>query len=243
MAPNPLDEPTRNGRRSAGPVVLVLVVFVLAGWQAWPLLRAADDGDLAAAKETSASNLKELGLAMHNYYDAHGAFPTHAVYSRDGKPLLSWRVLLLPFLNEQELYGEFRLDEPWDSPHNKKLLARMPRVFLPVRGKPKQPYSTYFQVFVGKSALFEGQQKRTFADVRDGLANTFMIVEGGEAVPWSKPEDIAYDPDKPLPKLGGLFDDGFHAAYCDGRVLFVEKTVGERVLRARITHAGRESVP
>lgn len=102
-------------------------------------------------------NLKALALAMHNYHAAKGQFPPAAVTDRAGKPLLSWRVLLLPYLegqNAPSLYKEFRLNEPWDSPHNKKLLARMPAVFAPVAGKTRVPNSTFYQVFVGPGAIY-----------------------------------------------------------------------------------------
>lgn len=83
----------------------------------------------AARRSTCKNNLKMIGLAMHNHHSVHGQFPAAASMSTDGKPLLSWRVQLLPFLNAASLYNEFKLDEPWDSAHNKKLIAQMPAVF------------------------------------------------------------------------------------------------------------------
>ena len=110
----------------------------------------------AAARATSQNNLKQLAIAVHNYASTYqNRLPSAAIYSKDGKPLLSWRVTLLPYVEEDALYKEFKLDEPWDSEHNKKLLARMPKVYAPpVPGKTKVPYGTFYQAFTGPNTLF-----------------------------------------------------------------------------------------
>jgi hypothetical protein len=186
-----------------------------------------------------------LAIAVHNYHDSMGRLPQPAIYDKSGKPLLSWRVALLPYIEEAALYNEFKLDEPWDSAHNKKLLAKMPKVYAPARGKTKEPYTTYLQVFSGPGAVFEPDPK---VDVRitsipDGISNTLLMVEAGEAVPWTKPDDIPFDPKKPLPKLGGVFEDGFHASFVDGHVTFFKKTIPADILKAMITRAGGEVIP
>jgi uncharacterized protein (TIGR03067 family) len=199
--------------------------------------------ELAALKLTSSNNLKQLALAMHNYHDTHRHLPTSAIYSKDGKPLLSWRVAVLPFVEQVELYKEFKLDEPWDSPHNKKLLEKMPKLYEPVRGKTKQPYATYYQVFTGPGTAFEGDKKLQFGnDFPDGLSNTVMIVEAGEAVPWTKPQDLPYDPQKDLPKLGGLFPDGFYVAMCDGGVYWARRGFDQRMFRPAVTRNDGQAV-
>jgi hypothetical protein len=135
------------------------------------------------------------------------------------------------------------MDEPWDSPHNKKLLARMPKVFAPVRGTTGKPYTTYYQVFVGDGAPFDGCfSPKVPASFPDGTSKTFLIVEAGMAVPWTKPADLPFAPDKPLPKLGGLFPDGFHAAFADGAVRFLPKDTAQKTIRALITPQGGEAV-
>ena len=141
-----------------------------------------------------------------------------------------------------KLYKEFKLDEPWNSEHNKKLLDKMPKVYAPVVGKAK-PGLTYYQVFVGKDAPFDGTVgPRIPATFLDGTANTFLVVEGGEAVPWTKPQDIPYDAGKTLPKLGGLFPDGFHVGMADGVVRFVPRGADEKAIRAAITPRGAEPI-
>src|SRR5262249_28836977 len=110
----------------------------------------------AGAKTKSANNLKQLALGIINYADAHkGNMPPAMESDKDGKPLYSWRVLILPYIEENKLYKEFKLDEPWNSEHNKKLLEKMPKVFAPVVGKTKDKHSTYYQVVVGRGALFQ----------------------------------------------------------------------------------------
>jgi hypothetical protein len=196
----------------------------------------------------SANNLKQIGLAMHNYESANAHLPMPAIYSRDGKPLLSWRVAILPYIEQDNLSRQFKLDEPWDSPHNIKLLPLMPKIYAPVRGKTKEPHSTYYQVFVGRLTPFIGNQKVGLGRIPDGTSNTFMAVEAGEAVPWTKPEDLPYDAQvwndrtKPLPKLGGLFPDGFHVLMCDGSVHFLKRDVDELTLRRLIMAADGEVI-
>src|SRR4051794_3818491 len=103
-------------------VVLAVLIALLV-----PAVQAARE---AARRSQCVNNLKQIGLAMHNYNSAYDVFPPAVITDPDGKPLLSWRVLLLPFLDEQALYEQFKLDEPWDSPNNKPLLSRMPKVFI-----------------------------------------------------------------------------------------------------------------
>jgi hypothetical protein len=128
----------------------------------------------------------------------------------DGAPLLSWRVLILPYIEQGNLYKRFHLDEPWDSPNNLALLSAMPRVYAPPPDLPASvragPSGTFYQVFVGEGTAFEGPQGlRLHDDFPDGTANTILVIEAGEPVPWTKPDDLRYKADEPLPSLGGVF--------------------------------------
>jgi hypothetical protein len=197
----------------------------------------------AAGRAPSQNNLRQIALATINYADTYqGRLPPQALFSKDGKPLLSWRVLILPFIGENELYKEFHLDEPWDSEHNKKLLAKMPRTYA-ISGQ-KDPTATHYQGFHGKGAFFEGKKGVRFpADFTDGTSNTLMIVEAARAVPWTKPEDLPYDPDKPLPKLGGLFPGGFNGAMCDGSVRFFSAAIKPTTLHLLIQRNDGQPLP
>ena len=191
-----------------------------------------------ADRKLVTDDLKELALAMHAYHDTYKRFPPAAISGQDGKPLLSWRVALLPYLDEAKLYQQFKLDEPWDSKHNKKLLTKMPRVFTRLNVRPdRETTLTFFRVFTGSGTMFEGKQGARLQDIRDGTANTLLIVEAAEAVPWTKPDELPYAPGKALPKLGGLFKGGFFAATADGAVHFIPTPVDDATLRALITRA------
>ena len=104
------------------------------------------------------NNLKQIGLAFHNYHCANNAFPRAAITDKRGKPLLSWRVAILPYIGQQALYNKFNLDEPWDSPHNRELLKEMPSTYVCPSRSNAEPFITTYQVFSGKSAMFENGQ-------------------------------------------------------------------------------------
>jgi hypothetical protein len=183
---------------------------------------------------------------MHSYQDVHGHIPPAVVYGHDGKPLLSWRVLILPFIEGEELYRQFKLDEPWDSPHNAQLLSKMPFVYEapPWKARTMPPFHTIIHVFVGKGTAFEGPRGLNLKeDFPDGTSNTIAFVEAGKPVPWTKPEDLAFDPAGPLPELKGIFKDSFRIALADGSVRHVPLNISEARLRAAITRNGGEILP
>lgn len=198
-----------------------------------------------AQRRASVNKLKQLGLAMHNYSDSKkGRLPAVANFDKQGKPLLSWRVHLLPYLNEQNLYRQFHLDEPWDSPHNKTLLAKMPKVFHGPNRKLNEEGKTIFLLPVGKDVAFtDGPDGRRFpADFTDGTSLTIFIIESDDAhaVPWTKPEDLKIDRENPQRGLGGHFHGGFLAAIADGSVRFVKKTISKETLWFAFTPASGE---
>jgi prepilin-type processing-associated H-X9-DG protein len=193
----------------------------------------------ARDRTVSQNNLKQIVLAFLNHEAAIRTFPGDVV-DKNGKPLLSWRVQILPYLEQQRLYQQFKLDEPWDSENNKKLLEEMPKIYAPVRGKADKG-KTFYQAFSGSGALMGGKAVK-IVDITDGTSQTFSAIEAGEAVEWTKPADIAFDPKKPLPKLGGIFDGDFNVAMCDGSVRYVAKGVKEENLKKFITIAGGEVI-
>ncbi len=204
------------------------------------LLYRAVNNETAYARLMTQDDLKQLALALNHYADDHeGRLPAAALYSTDGRPLLSWRVLVLPYLDENDLYRQFQLDEPWDGPHNLTLLSRMPKVFaspLQLGGSPA-PSTTFFQVFVGLGAAFEEREGlRLPQDFPDGVATTILVAEAGEAVPWTKPLDLNYDPNGPLPPMGGIFrGTGFYAAMADASIKRFRPKVTQATIRDAIT--------
>jgi serine/threonine protein kinase len=245
-----------GGALLAGLLVLLLLVFALPG-KPGPegSAQSKDPADapkeeepaespieLAARRQLSKNNLAQLAIAMHNHHDAKGSFPPASINEGRGRPLLSWRVALLPYIEQDNLYRRFKLTEPWDGPNNRKLLALMPKTFEAPGVKTREPHSTFYQVFVGWQTAFQpgwrpgvGMAGQRMLDFTDGTSNTILIAEAAEAVPWTKPVDMPYFPSAQLPKLGGVFKDGFHVALADASVVFVSRTVSEKTLRAAIT--------
>ena len=154
---------------------------------------------------------------MPNYEAATGKLPND-VY-KDGKAILSWRVAILPFIEEDVLVRQVKMDEPWDGPTNKKLLDKLPKLYAPVRGAAK-PGETFYRGFSGKRLPFGPDDTRSFLirHYQDGTSNTGLVFEAGESVPWTKPDDLALPAKGALPKLGGMFDGIAHVAMADGSV-------------------------
>jgi RNA polymerase sigma factor (sigma-70 family) len=200
-----------------------------------------------ATLEVLANKLRQIGLAFHEYVNVIQELPLHAIYGKDDKtPLLSWRVAILPFVGQKELYNRFKLDESWDSPHNKKLIAEMPEVYAPANaaGKPGKGEEgrTYLQVFTGPDSLFDGTKRMKFTDITDGLSNTLLVVEAKEPVTWTRPDDLKLPEAKQkMPAVGGQVKDRVSMLFCDGSVRVLPVPPRE-VLRALVTPAGNEII-
>jgi prepilin-type processing-associated H-X9-DG protein len=221
--------------------------------------RAADEAAIAAKNNRkSQNNLKQIAVALHSIHDAYKSFPPATLCDKQGKPCLSWRVAILPYIEQGPLYQQFKLDEPWDSPNNIKLLAQMPKVFAAPGIKTKEPGLTYYQGFVADPKLGPEHQTAWETNVApntqfgakgtrmvsftDGTSNTILLVEAAEAVPWTKPVNLRYDPKQPLPKLGP-YKDGFNALFADGHVTFIGRDINVATLRLLITRADGQPVP
>jgi hypothetical protein len=190
------------------------------------------------------NNLKQIGLAIHSYHDANKRLPPAAFSSLkngDGKPLLSWRVAILPFIDQQPLYQQFDLDQPWDHPTNKKLIAKMPAVYM-MPGVETKEGMTHYRTLVGPDTMLQpvlapgGRLVTRYAlgNIPDGTSNTIMVVEAKEPTIWTKPDDLPYNPNGPLPKFG-VYPDGFHVLLGDASVRFLRSTISEQTLRNAIT--------
>jgi hypothetical protein len=191
-------------------------------------------------------------LALLNYHDAYGHLAPAVVRDKDGRPLYSWRVAILPYLEQDHLYREFKLDEPWDGPKNVKLLAQMPSCYD--RSWGTSSGKTHYLAVVGPGTAFE-RDGLTWVDFGDGRANTAVVVEATEPVPWSKPVDLVYDPNGPVPKLGtGMTRPvrflsrtisrrpGIMFGFADGQVRFLDGPVPDATVRAFFTRSGGERV-
>ncbi|QEH37707.1 ECF RNA polymerase sigma factor SigE [Aquisphaera giovannonii] len=192
------------------------------------------------AAETQMNNLKQIGLALHNYRDMNDCFPPSSTYGPDGSPTLSWRVALLPFLNEEELYREFHQDEPWDSPHNKALAARMPAIFQ-TPAAPAGAGETRIRGYAGRTAFFEGTRGTQVPDITDGTSNTIMATVAAEPVPWTKPGDLPFVGGRPLPLPADQDAKGYQILLADGSVRSIPAS-SARFLPYLITRSGGEVI-
>ena len=220
------------------PATSAITVAVLL-----PAVQAARE---AARRTQCANNLKMVGLAFHNYHSANNVFPPAAITSNSGKPLLSWRVAILPYIEQGDLYKEFKLDEPWDSPHNKTLISRMPAIYA----CPSRPTSgattgtTNYLAFVGKNALLNTPKSSSIREITDGTSNTLAVAEAQKSVIWTKPEDISFDMAAPFnsSELYSLHPGVFNALMVDGSVRFIKRVVPPATLKALISINGGEAI-
>jgi type II secretory pathway pseudopilin PulG len=224
-----------------GAIGSLLVGPAMVGILLGLLLPATQKVRNAAELAKSSNNLKQIGLGLHSYYDKIGQLPENAaILSKDGRPLLSWRVAILPFIEYEFLYRQFHLDESWDSPHNKTLISQMPKVYAhPAAGPGEfQERLTYYRAISGPGTAFLTRSGRpgNFPNITDGTSNTILIVETADPVIWTKPDDLVYDPTGPLPRLGGHFGNRCTILMCDGFVRTIDLSkVSEKTLRAAIT--------
>jgi hypothetical protein len=204
------------------------------------LLPAVQAARSAAQRMSSSNNQKQIMLSFHNYESAFRSLPNR-VWKTDkdeDKPLLSWRVAILPFLEQQQLYEQFHLDEPWDSPHNIKLLDKMPAIYKNPR-VPAQPGHTTYVMPYGEGTIGSEEGPVGFRNITDGTSNTIAVVEvnAEHAVPWTCPEDIDIDE---IDLRTAFPPDGSNVGIWDGSIKFITSSIDENVLEALLTHAGGE---
>ncbi len=228
------------GKMGSVMVIGFLVSLIL------PAVQAARE---AARRNQSLNNMKQIMLALLNYESVNGHFPPQAIYAEDGTPLLSWRVAILPYMEEQRLYDRFKLDEPWNSPNNRPLLAEMPATFF----DPSSPQlaeaggKTHYLGVTGPNAIFTGRQAgTTFREITDGTANTVALlqVDDQHAVEWTKPADyeVRQHANNPVAGIGSLHPGVFLASTTDGRTQPIELTIDPTWLAALFTRNGGEVV-
>jgi prepilin-type processing-associated H-X9-DG protein len=242
------DEPAPRRRvwtrwRVAGWVAAVGVTALVM----LPLVMVVVDNVRESRREQCAVQLKRIGVAFHEYHNVHEHFPAPSLAGRDGKPLLSWRVALLPYLGYKSLYERFHLDEPWDSPHNRALLAEMPAEFACPQGPGRRAGQTGYLVVVGPvtepgniNTPFEPTRGAEIREFTDGTSNTILVFETDALVPWTKPEDLRWERDGPPPRLASPHIGGANVVYADGTVRFLKPTTAPNILVGFLTINGGE---
>jgi len=251
----PFASPAEPPRRSS-PTVLVAVVFLAvflfllcSGILVALLLPAVQSAREAARRSQCTNNLKQIALAMHNYHDTYKSFPPAYIADESGRPMHSWRVLILPFLEQGPLFDQYNFDEPWDSPENLVLADLMPDVFRCPSDVSSGPLETSYAMIVGPGTLFDGVDPAGFRDILDGTSNTLLSVEAaGSGIHWMEPRDLDFEQLRLQingPAGFGIRSHhprGVEAAMCDGSVHFLSNGLDPKVLERLITIADGEPV-
>ncbi len=232
---------TTSGGGGLAVVVIVIVgcMIVCSGILIALLLPAIQAAREAARRAQSSNNLKQIGIALHQYHQDYGSFPPAVVTDEDGKPLFSGRVLLMPYLNQQALYDQFDQTKSWNSPENQA----WSRTVIPVFNDPSSvnaPAGQTDYLFVtGKGTIFEAGKTTKIGEVTDGLSNTLAIVEVKDSkVSWAEPRDLNINQPMPLP--AGNHPGGNNTLFADGSVRFISKSTGTTVIRTMATKDGGE---
>ena len=232
--------------------VALAVLLVCGGILAallWPAVNRVRE---VARTASCMSNMKQIGLAMHAYNDANGSFPPAYTTDKDGKPLHSWRVLILPFMDQEALYSQIKLDEPWDSPHNKQFADKMPPEFSCPSDPNQLKGITNYAMLVGPNAISTGPKSRKLTEITDGTANTIMVAETtGGKINWMEPRDLDVETmtfdlndDTTGNEMSSHHPAAVNAIYCDGSVRSLTKFSDNIAdLKAQTTFSGNEQVP
>jgi hypothetical protein len=244
---------SRAGSGSKWPVFVIVlavggILLLCCGGLTIPalLLPAVQQAREAARRSQCKNNLKQIALALMNYESKYGTFPPAYVADESGKPMHSWRVLILPDLDQQALYNDYNFLEPWDGPNNSRLLSRMPPVYAcPSHpGAPGSTTSTAYAAVFGEHCVFRGAEPVKMMDITDGMSNTLIVAEASNAgIPWMKPEDIDITLHPTAGDPSGFSSDhvgGFHGVLADGAVRFISQNISQQVLNALFTRDGGE---
>lgn len=238
--------PVRPRGNSGGNKVLIIVVgvcvavFLICGGiigmaVVLPGIQAARE---TGRRATCTHNLKQIAAAMHQYHDVYKTFPPACLADETGRPMHSWRLLILPYLDQQPLHDKYNRNEPWDGRDNSRLANSMPDVFrCPTNSHDNHTSADYVMV-VGPGRISDGTSATRMAMIKDGTSNTIMIVEApGVAANWLQPVDIT-----DLSQFRSKHPGGAQAALADGSVRFIGSDADRNTLEAMTTIAGGEVV-
>ncbi len=201
-----------------------------------------EQANVQAGLQEKKNNLKSIGIAFHNFNDSNLRFPG-AGKSAEGKSGLSWRVHLLPYLDQFELYQKFKLDEPWDSENNKPLIAQMPVIFNVDGGVPEEG-KTSIHVMTGPGAPFAKDATPKLTDFTDGTSNVILFIVAGsdKAEVWTKPGGLDFNPEDPLKALGKVSGETFSAILADGSYRAISTKIAADQLRKLLQSSDGEPV-
>jgi hypothetical protein len=225
-------------------IVAVLVALLL------PAMHQTSSG---GRRDQCRDNLKQIGLALHSYHEKYGSFPPAYIGGVDGRPMHSWRVLILPFLGEQDIYDEYRFDEPWNGPNNSSLAEKIVDRFN-CRGEnrgahlPATPMTSYVAI-VGSETAWRGDVPTKLSDFSDGTASTLLVVETTDAaIHWMEPRDL--EAARLAPRINQKSGRGISSVhiggalvlFADGGVRFLSESLPAETVHSLLTRAGGETV-
>ncbi len=250
--PAVITKPHGKRRRHAsmrGMIFKIAVFFSCVGGLLALLVPAVQSAREAARRSQCSCNLCQIKLALLNYHSTYGCFPPAYIADATGKPIHSWRVLILPFIEQTPLYNQYDFNEPWDGPNNIKLLNSMPSsLACPSRFTGPTDLTSYVAVS-GPGTIFPGTTSTKIEDIKDGTSNTLMVVEVANVnIPWTSPQDFdartmsfrINDPRRP--GISSKHPGGAHGVLADGSTRFIYDTITPGNLRALITIAGGEAM-
>ncbi|MEZ6042497.1 MAG: DUF1559 domain-containing protein [Planctomycetaceae bacterium] len=254
MRNNPFDAPEAADVATASPkpggcmlrlwkllvvvtIILILILLLLPATRRSPTRQAA-------RRMQCKNNLKQIGLALHIYHDVYGSFPPAYTVDEDGRPLHSWRTLILPYLEEAALYNSIDLLKPWNHPDNSVALEAMPEAYACPSVNFDVGHTTYLALN-GPECIFNGATPRQLTECQDGTPNTIAVAEfpNNQSVPWMAPQDAG------IATFIGLNDEsetahtgGFQVLILDGSVHYVSNTLDVETRKALATIAGAEKM-
>jgi prepilin-type processing-associated H-X9-DG protein len=238
-----------TGRRRAamylGPMFWLAVVVFLAA----ALFRPAILSSTPVRKNLCQNNMHSIGLALISFESTKGSFPPAATIDANGKPLCSWRTLILPYLDRTDVYQAYRRDEPWDGLNNKSLSQLHIELFQCPSDAKIQPNETSYVAIIGPGMIWSAKGGTKLSDVTDGRQNTILFVEmRNSGIAWAEPRDLDLDHLPPGITKQNLLHSlsnhpgGFNAVFADGHVEFIPETIPWADFEAMLTIAGGEKV-
>jgi len=245
--PVPGAVPPASAGSSSAVVVIVILVAVVAvllvcgGILAAMLIPAVHSAREAARSAQCSNNLRQISLAMQMYQVTHGTFPPAYTADKQGRRLHSWRVLLLPHLDREDLYRQIKLDEPWDSPHNQAVAKYMPTLYRCASSPDLGTTKTGYVVVVGQHTMFPGSNGRKMGEVKDGMSNSILVAEQRSGVNWMEPKDLEFDQmsfridDPQKPAIGSFHPGVANVLMGDGSIHRLSKSLDQEVLKLLLT--------
>ena len=248
--PSPVAKGMGRGLVWAVVAMACLVLLVPCGGILVALLLPAVQSAREAARRSQCNNnLKQIAIAFHNYHAVYKTFPPAYIPDKDGRPMHSWRVLILPFMEQQALHERYNFNEPWDSPNNQLVTSTVvPAYKCP--SAPGEPAETNYMVITGPGTLFEGAEACSLAKISDGTSNTILVVEvGGTGVNWAEPRDLdaskfapPFSPPRP-DAPGSYHPSGMNVVLGDGSTRFLSNSMDPATAQGLVTRAGGERIP